>query len=363
MRIAILSTCATATPPRAYGGTELVLAELANALCALGHDVTVFATGDSAPAGRLRYHFRAPVWPPNDLAELRHAAFAWREIAEEGFDVVHVNHATALPSTLSYATPVVCTLHHERGAGLVEFYCDFPGVDYVAISERQRQLSPEIPIRHVVHHGLDPASYPAGDGRGDYVAYLGRFAADKGTNVAIDAALAAGVKLRMGGAVHPDSRDFFAREIEPRLFASRGCIECLGELSHRPKLALLQHARALVFPIMWEEPFGLVMIEAMLVGTPVIAFPRGSAPEVVDEGVTGFLVGSQAELTDAIRRVGTIDRARCRARAAERWSHLRMAADYLRVYEDAVSRPRPAHGRLDPLRGRRFHGARADAAG
>lgn len=338
MRVALVSTCAVATPPKAYGGTELVVAELAKGLSALGHDVTLFATGDSSPAAPFRWHFPRPVWPPNELAELRHAAFAWHEIARDDFDVVHVHHVAALPSTLAYRHPTVMTLHHERVEALVDFYRDFPDVAYVAISERQRELAPEIPVGHVVHHGLDPDAYPAGAGSGRYVAFLGRFAPEKAPHLAVDAALAAGMKLRIGGAAHdvPVAQRYFADELAPRLDAAGPRVEWLGELSHGPKIALLRDASALLFPIQWEEPFGLVMIEAMLVGTPVIALARGSAPEVIEDGVTGFVVRTREEMARAMKRAATIDRSRCRARARERWSHLRMAADYARVYEATI---------------------------
>jgi glycosyltransferase involved in cell wall biosynthesis len=359
MRIALVSTCALTTPPRAYGGTELVVANLADALTTLGHDVTVFATGDSSPAGRLRHHFPTAVWPPNDLAELRHATAAWREIARGGFDVVHVNHAMALPFTHFCRTPTVLTLHHERVESLVELYGDFPNVTYVAISRRQQALSPEVPIEHVVHHGLDPSAYPAGEGQGDYVAFLGRFAPEKAPHLAIEAALAAGMKLRMGGAPHEVSKDFFEAEVAPRLAAAGDRVEWIGEVSHAPKVALLRDARALVFPIQWEEPFGLVMIESMLVGTPVVALARGSAPEVVEDGVTGFVVKSKDELPDALRRAATIDRRRCRERARQRWSHLRMASDYVRVYDDAIGKSIGAPTRLHT---ERYNGAAVDAA-
>lgn len=359
MRVALLSTCAVATPPVAYGGTELFVAELAKGLVALGHDVTVYATGDSRPPAKLRHHFDEPVWPPNDLAETRHATFAWRDILRGRYDVVHVNHATALPGSLFVAKPTVLTLHHERVPSLVDFYRDFPEIEYVAISARQRELAPEIHRAHVVHHGLDPERYPEGSGDGDYVAFLGRFAPEKAPHLAIDAALAAGVKLRMGGKPHEVARDFFANEVEPRLKAAGDRVEWLGELSHEPKVQLLRGARALVFPIQWEEPFGLVMIESMLVGTPVVAFARGSAPEVVEDGITGFTVETKEELVRAIHAASNLDRRRCRARALERWSHLRMAREYVRVYERAIER----RTTFEPVRSSpaRYDGATLDA--
>lgn len=339
MRIALLSTCAVAVPPVAYGGTELVIAELARGLEALGHDVTVYATGDSSPAGQLRYRFRRPVWPPDDLAELRHAAFAWHHVAthDPPFDLVHVHQAPAAAFSAMHDVPVALTLHHARDESLVDYYLDFPDVHYVAISSRQAELVPELQFAQVIHHGLDPARYPAGRGDGGHCAYLGRLSAEKGPHEAIEAAVAAGVPLRMGGAPHWSDGAYFEGEIRPRL--ARDPVTWLGELGHDGKLELLRGARALLFPIAWEEPFGLAMIEAMLVGTPVLAFPRGSVPEIVEEGITGFVVRDRAEMTERLRAIGDFDRERCRARAIERWSTSRMARDHAELYE----RMRAAH--------------------
>ncbi|HEX4445586.1 MAG TPA: glycosyltransferase family 4 protein, partial [Polyangiaceae bacterium] len=326
MRIALVSSCAVACPPRAYGGTELVVAELAKMLTRLGHDVTTFATGDSEPAGRLRYKFEKPVWPPYESAELRHAAHAWGEITETpgAFDIVHTHQAPSLAlASIARQERTVYTIHHCRDEHLLDLYSDFPDVAYIAISRRQADLVPEMHVEDVILHGLDPDLYQAGDGKGGYVAYLGRFAREKGPHFAIDAARRAGVTVRMGGGVHPPDRPFFEAEVKDRLAQAGGAgVEWLGELSHLPKLSLLAGARAMLFPIDWEEPFGLVMIESMMVGTPVLAFPRGSVPEVVEDGVTGYIVHSVAEMADRIRQLGSFDRARCRARAMDRWSSL-----------------------------------------
>ena len=339
MRIALLSTCAVTVPPKGYGGTELVVAELAKALGSLGHRVTVFATGDSAPGqAELRWHFPRPVWPPSDVAELRHAAYAWQAICAEDppFDVVHVQQAPAIAFSAVCPAPTVLTLHHDRADRLLDFYRDFPSVAYVAISHRQAELIPELAVRHVVHHGLDVDSYAAGDGSGGWLAFVGRLSRQKGAHLAIDAARAAGLDLRMGGQPHWEDEAYFESELRHRFAAADGRVAWEGEVSLAPKLALLRGARATLFPIDWEEPFGLVMIESMLVGTPVIAFARGAAREVVDEGVTGFVVRDLPEMVDRIRRVGSIDRARCRQRARERWNAQRKARDYERVYEAAM---------------------------
>jgi glycosyltransferase involved in cell wall biosynthesis len=340
MRIALLSTCAVAVPPRGYGGTELIIAELARTLKRAGHQVTVFATGDSSPDAELRAHFPTPVWPPDDLAELRHSAFAWRSICAENppFDVVHAHQAPAIAFSAVCGVPTVVTFHHERIDKLVAYYRDLRDVTTpVAISRRQAELLPELGVAHVVHHGLDVEGYPAGHGDEGWLAFVGRFAPEKGPDIAIDIASALRLPLRMGGKPHWANGEFFEKEITPRLERNRDLVHWEGEVSFGPKLEILRGARATLFPIAWEEPFGLVMIESMLVGTPVVAFMRGAAPEVVDEGVTGFLVRDEGEMMDRIRRIGEIDRVRCRARARERFNATRMARDYERVYASAIA--------------------------
>ena len=353
VRIALLSTCALATPPKRYGGTELVVAELARGLVELGHHVTVYATGDSAAAGHLRHCFATPIWPPDEMAELRHARFAWQDMASdpERYDVVHMHQAAALPGSAAARCPLALTLHHCRVEELVRHYRSHSDVAYVAISQRQADLSPEIPFARVIHHGLDTTQYEAGTGDGDYDAFLGRFAPEKAPHLAIDAARDAGVRVVLGGAAHavPGSIAYFEREMKPRLADPRN-LEWLGELSHGPKVRLLASARALLFPLEWEEPFGLVMIEAMLVGTPVIAFARGSAPEVVEDGVTGFLVRNAREMSERIRQLDRIDRQRCRARARERWSTARMTREYVDLYEALVHEHRAAGRRARVVR-------------
>jgi glycosyltransferase involved in cell wall biosynthesis len=362
LEIALLSTSAVSTPPVTYGGTELVIADLARALVTIGHRPTIFATGDSVmdESIPIRSTFARAVWPPDDLAELRHVTFAWKEIAGARFDVIHTNHAIAIPFTeLLPGRPTVATLHHEHVERVAEHYAAYPDVAYVAISRRQRERSPQVPFRSVIHHGIDVNRYPEGRGDGGYCAFLGRFAPEKGPHLAIDAARRAGARLRIGGAAHPCERAFFEREVAPRFGADT---EWLGEVGGERKAHLVAGASALLFPIAWEEPFGLVMIESMLAGTPVIAFRRGSVPEVVEEGVTGFIVedGDVDAMADRIAtKLPSFDRKRCRARARERWSSIRMARDYVALYErilGVAEAPRSTRREERPLHGHQHHG-------
>ena len=339
MRIALVSTSAVAVPPKAYGGTELVISELAKMLTRRGHEVTVFATGDSTPEGKLLFRFRAPIWPPDEAAELEQRRFAAAYIdAHPGlFDIVHAHQAPSLGLLAKQAVPLVITIHHDRVSALMDVYERCPDAKYVAISHRQAELLPELRLKHIVHHGLDPTLYAAGDGRGGYCAFLGRLAPQKGPHIAIDSAIRAGMPLKIGGEAHPVDQEYFAREVQPRLRRAGARVEHLGEVSHGPKVELLRHARALLFPIQWEEPFGLVMIESMLVGTPVIGFPSGAAPEVIEEGVTGFLARTVEEMSDRMCALDSFDRQRCRTRARERWSSMRMAREYETIYEEALA--------------------------
>ncbi len=333
LRIAIVSTCAVPTPPPAYGGTELVLAALAHALAALGHRPTVFATGDSTCEGARRAVFAKPVWPPDPLAELRHASAAFTQIAQGDFDVVHVNEPSSITLTDWVRLPAVATVHHDRQDALVAHYAAYPRVAYVAISQRQADLAWEVPFRRVIHHGLDPELYPAGSGEGGYCAFLGRLAPEKAPHLAIDAARHVALPVVLAGNPHWSDRPYFEREIAPRL---RTGVHWVGEADQQHKRELVRGARALLVPLQWEEPFGLVMIESMLVGTPVVAFRAGAAAEVVEDGVTGFVVDTVDEMTARLREIGSIDRSRCRERARARWSSERMARQYVDLYGELM---------------------------
>jgi len=342
MRIALLSTPFIAVPPPRYGGTELVVAELAEGLAERGHQVTLFATGDSSVCVERRALYQHAQWPPQALADINHVSWALHEVTSHDFDVVHANSASALACwRATQSPPLVYTLHHVREEELSSFYRFFPDAWYVAISHDQ--ASREIPLPHieVIYHGLDPKKYEWTPSPSDYVCFVGRFTQVKGPHVAIDVAGAAGVPIRVAGEVHPQDAEFGSREMSHRLAASH--VTMLGSIGIEEKVPLLRDARALLAPITWNEPFGLALIEAMLSGCPVIAYPHGSVPELVEEGVTGFVVRDATEMREIVQRgsiLDEFDRERCRARAIERFGRDRMVRDYERLYARAAAKGR-----------------------
>jgi glycosyltransferase involved in cell wall biosynthesis len=335
VRIALVSTPFVAVPPRAYGGTELVVHALARALRRAGHDVTVFATGDSRVPG-LRSLFATAVWPPDPRVEALHCHFAARQIAAGAFDVVHAHAPLMIAFADELRPPTVYTVHHAKDPALARFYAASPRVWRVAISARQAQLA-DPPVDDVVHHGLDPDAYPLVGPGGDEAFFLGRLSWVKGPELAIEAARRAGLRITVAGRPHGDDGSpagWYERTLLPALSAPH--VRWVRGAGLAAKRRLFARARALLVPIRWEEPFGLVMIEAMLAGCPVIAYPRGAAPEVVEEGVTGFLAQGPREMAAALRRAGQLDRRAIQARARVRFSSDRMAAGYLATYQAAL---------------------------
>jgi glycosyltransferase involved in cell wall biosynthesis len=338
MRIAMVSTPFVSVPPRGYGGTELFCSMLCDALVARGHSVTLFATGDSECRGELRALYPRANWPPAATTELAHVRWALHELSRsaEPYDAVQINSAVGIRVGAELGIPLVYTLHHERDEALSQIYADHPQVWYVAISRRQMQLEIPLPRMSVIHHGLSPDLYPPSTVDEGYAVHIGRFAPEKGTHLAIEAALAAGTRIVVAGRCHdkPGDKRHYEQHIAPHFGNPR--VHYVGEADHPRKLALLRGARSLLCPIRWEEPFGLIAVEAMLVGTPVIGFRRGSFPEIIDEGVTGFLVDDVRQMAEVLRNLRGFDRAACTARARERFSADRLAADYERLFESCM---------------------------
>ncbi len=339
MRIAQIAPLFEAVPPPRYGGSERVVHWLTEALVAMGHDVTLFATGDSRTSARLvPVRARAERFQPSfefNCAPYARMIELVRRAADQ-FDVLHF-HIDFHPFSVftRQPTPFLTTLHGTLAQPWVkDIYDLFPQVNLVSISDRQRAPMPHLNFAATILHGMPRDLLRPVPAAQDYFAFLGRVSPEKGIESAIHIARACGVKLKVAAKQGAEDAAFQAR-IAP-LLGGDG-VEFIGEIDDSRKPAFLSGARALLFPIAWEEPFGLVMIEAMACGCPVIAFRRGSVPEVIEEGVTGFVVDDVAGAVAACARLGEIDRAGVRARFEQRWTAERMAADHVALYERLIA--------------------------
>jgi glycosyltransferase involved in cell wall biosynthesis len=345
MRIALVAPLYESVPPRLYGGTESVVSWLADELVQRGHEVTLFASGDSRTHARL-----VSAWPRAlrlDPAQPDPFALHTLELAQafsraDDFDVVHCHvDYLAFPYGRLVSTPVVHTLHGRLDLRpLIHVLTELRDVPLVSISDSQREPLAGLDLNWVatVHHGLPmrdvPAVTTANDGR--YLVFVGRMSAEKRPDLAIAVAKRAGLPLIMAAKVDRPDREYFEREIRPQL--GHPLIEYIGEISDAEKWRLLGDALALLFPIDWPEPFGLAMIEALACGTPVVARPCGAVPEIVRDGEVGFLADTVDELVAAVKRVDVIDRARCRRWAEAQFSVGVMADHYESVYRRLKSR-------------------------
>jgi glycosyltransferase involved in cell wall biosynthesis len=339
MRIAQVAPLYESVPPRLYGGTERVVSYLTEELVRLGHDVTLFASGDSLTRAHLQAACpRALRLDPScydSLAPHLHMLSRVYQRAQE-FDVIHCHtDYLGLLLTRLTRTPTVITLHGRLDIPeIVPLYQEYPEVRLVSISDAQRP-----PLAHprwaaTVYHGLPPDLYTFHPRRGSYLLFLGRIAPEKRPDSAIRVACRAGVPLRIAAKVDRVDREYFETTIRPLL--DHPLVEFLGEVNEQQKRELLGNALALLFPIDWPEPFGLVMIEALAAGTPVIARRRGAVPEVLRDGVTGLLGESEDDLVAAVRWVAALDRAACRREFEQRFTVRVMTDNYLRVYEAAL---------------------------
>ena len=342
MRIAQIAPLHEAVPPRLYGGTERAVSFLTEELVAMGHDVTLFASGDSVTAAeldaawpqalRLDPTIRDPIAPHMLLME------AVRRRADE-FDIMHF-HMDYWPFSLfsRQRTPFVTTMHGRLDlAELQPVFDAFPSVPVIGISDSQRAPLPQARWMGTVPHGLPPGLLtPQAGVRPDYLAFLGRIAPEKGPDCAIRIARACGIPLRMAAKVGDADRPYFEAVIQPML--AGGGVELVGEITDAEKPAFLSGALALLMPISWPEPFGLVMIEAMACGTPVIAFNRGAVPEIIEHGRTGFIVDDEAGAVAAVAHLGRLPRAAVRAAFEMRFTARRMTEDYLAIYGDLAAR-------------------------
>ncbi len=342
MRIGLLAPPWVQVPPPAYGGTEEIVDELARGLRSRGHDVLLFTTGDSTCPVPRAWAFERP---PDDMnaamPECRHVQAAYDALTS--CDVIH-DHTTLGPiwaQAKGVSTPIVVTVHNpfsEMSRPVYRHVSAFASL--VAISRSHRESADGIPISAVILHGIDASRFEPGEGSGGYALFLGRFAPEKGAAAAIRIARLAGMPLVIAAKMRTaDEQAYFESEIQPMLGPD---VRFVGEASRGDRDELLRNAAALVNPITWCEPFGLVMIEAMACGTPVIAYPNGAAPEIIHDGVTGHLRNDEQGAAEALASVGRIDRRRCRAEVEDLFSTARMVGEYESLYESL------ARGRTDP---------------
>ncbi len=341
MKIAQVAPLFEPVPPELYGGSERVVSYLTEELVRRGHSVTLFASGDSKTRARLysvvSRSLRLDVHHPDPSAfhvvELAHA-FAY---AHE-FDIIHCHtDYLAFPFARSCHAPCVHTLHGRLDSlHWPELMAVFPDMKLISVSNAQRGPLKDLRLNWVdtVYHGLPESYFRLHAGQGGYLVFFSRIAREKHPEIAIEVAKRTGIPLKMAGKVDREDREFFNREI--RSFLDHPLIEYLGEIHEEERLDLIGNASALLFPIDWPEPFGLVMIEAMACGTPVIARPYGSVPEVIDKGITGFIVQDVEAMAGAVGRIREIDRERCFLHARGRFSAAAMTDRYERAYHALV---------------------------
>jgi glycosyltransferase involved in cell wall biosynthesis len=349
MRIAQVAPLFESVPPHTYGGTERVVSYLTEELVRLGHQVTLFASGDSRTSAEL-----IPICSRSLRLDRRavdpqavHVAMIEKVARIAGrFDIIHFHvDYTHFPVSRRSNYRHVTTLHGRLDIPeLPVLYRQYPDIPVISISDAQRRPLPWLRWQGTVLHGLPEDLFSFQERSEDYLLFLGRFSPEKGPERAIEIAGRLGMPLKIAAKVDRADRDYFERDIKPLL--KQPGVEYLGEVGGADKEELLGHARALLFPIDWPEPFGLVMIEALSCGTPVIAWRRGSVPEVIEDGVTGFIVESVEEAVEAVGRAANLDRAQVHEQFLARFTATRMAHDYLAIYQKLAASPRSAVGVL-----------------
>lgn len=342
MRIAQVAPLYESVPPRLYGGTERVVSWLTEKLVDLGHEVTLFASGDSVTQAQL-----VPCSPKalrldsECIDPIAHHILMLEKVMglSDEFDLIHF-HVDYMHFPLSRRAqlPCVTTLHGRLDLpDLPPLYKEFNEMPVISISNAQRKPLPWANWLGTVYHGLPPSSLPFNSVGGEYLAFLGRISPEKGLDRAIEIAVRMGMKLKIAAKIDRADRSYFERVIEPLL--NNPLIEFVGEVGHREKGEFLGKATALLFPINWPEPFGLVMIESLACGTPVVAYPHGSVPEIIMDGSCGFLVNNIDQAVEAVTRIKEIDRHDCRRHFEENFTDELMARNYLELYEQVLGRP------------------------
>jgi glycosyltransferase involved in cell wall biosynthesis len=335
VRVALIAAPFIAVPPEEYGGTELFVAHLAEGLKQAGTDVIVYANGDSAVDVERRSIYPHSKWPIKVvehawLREINHNAWAIADAAGQ-CDIVHVHSAQALVLSRFVDQPFVLTLHGPYDKELSSFYAHYPKAYYVSISDAQRQ-NETMPNLRTIHHGIQLHQYRLVEKKQPYLSFIGRIAPIKGTHIAIDVAHRTGIPLKIAGEVQPHFQEYFERKVKPHIDGK--LVEYIGPANLQAKNELLGNSMAMLFPIQWNEPFGLVMTEAMACGTPVLAMPGGSVREVVRDGVSGYVCRTVKEMVARVNSLN-LEPASIRRYVAENFSTEKMVRQYQSLYEEA----------------------------
>jgi glycosyltransferase involved in cell wall biosynthesis len=348
LRIAIVSPLHESVPPKLYGGTERVVSYLTEQLVHQGHDVTLFATAESVTSARL--HAMAPRGlrlDPDCRDPVAHHVAMVHDVVElaQAFDVIHFHIDNVhFPAARLARLPSLTTLHGRLDLpDLPPLFRRYADMRFVSISDAQRRPMPWASWLGTVHHGLPRDMLAAGEGRGGYLAFLGRISPEKRPDRAIRIARRAGMRLLIAAKIEKTDQPYFESVVKPLL--EEPGVEFIGEIGEHEKARFLGDAAALLFPIDWPEPFGLVMIEAMACATPVIAFPCGSVREVLEPGVSGWIVESEDAAVAALGRLADCDRRACRRAFEERFTSERMARDYVALYREVAAQPSVAPAR------------------
>lgn len=344
MRIAQVAPLYESVPPKLYGGTERVVSWLTEELVRLGHEVTLFASGDSETSARLVPACERALWrDPNCRDTLPHHVRLMDLVFRRAdqFDVIHFHcDYVHFPLVGFCATPCVTTLHGQVNPHDLEpLFSTHPEVALVSISDDQRRPVLHANWQGTVYHGLPRRLHTYREQASDYLLFVGRISPQKRLDRAIEIARCTGRRLKVAAKIYDEDRSYYHSEIEPLLRDSKSFVDFIGEVGGKDKDELMGNAYALLFPIDWPEPFGLVMIESLACGTPVIAWNRGSVPEILSDGVTGFVVDGMDDAVRAVGRVSSLSRASCRRRFEQGFDSRRMARDYVNVYSRLIRQP------------------------
>jgi glycosyltransferase involved in cell wall biosynthesis len=336
VKIAIIAAPFIAVPPAEYGGTELFAAQLAEGLSRADLNAVVYANGESTVKAERRWLYERSLWPIKQperawIRELNHTSWAIQDALRD-CDVIHVQSPHGLAFSKFVDRPFVLTLHGPHEDYLSEYYARYPEVQYVCISNAQCKQE-SMPNLRTIHHGIDLSLYHLVENKQQYLSFIGRIAPIKGTHIAIEVARRTGIPLKIAGEVQPAFREYFEKKIRPQIDGK--LVEYIGPADLQAKNELLGNSMAMLFPIQWNEPFGLVMVEAMACGTPVVALPGGSVPEVVVEGVSGHVCRSMRELTSCIHGLD-IKPAVVRRYVEENFSVEVMVRKYISLYQETL---------------------------